>query len=72
MPETCALLPCADVPICALSGGCVVRNLRFVQPRELVERDQSLRADAKALNGTKARAVRDPALIKRRRKALTP
>lgn len=70
---TCAFDPCAVVTRCALPGGCVVRNPRFVQPPrgELVERDRSLREDAQALNGTKAREVRDPRVLKRKRKALT-
>lgn len=34
--------------------------------------DEGLRDDAPALNGTKAKVIRDPRFIKRNRKALTP
>jgi hypothetical protein len=71
---TCATEGCERVERCPLVGGCVVLNPRFrvERPTEIVERDLSLREDAKALNGTKGRTVRDPRVIKRKRKALTP
>ena len=71
MADSCAFLGCTEVLACPLPGGCVIRRYP-PSPRQLIERDQSLKDDAKALNGTKPRAVRDPRLIQRKRKALTP
>ena len=69
---TCAFTSCDVATLCALSGGCVQRRFAHVEDaQELVERDRSLREDAPARNGTKARAVRDPRFIRRKRKALT-
>ena len=63
---TCAELPCDErTGECPLAGGCVVRRFQQQAHRDM------LRDDAKALNGTKPRATRDPALIQRRRKPLT-
>ena len=59
---TCAFAPCAAVETCGLVGGCTQR--RFPPAHE------ATLSAAKALNGTKGRPVRDPALIKRRRKRL--
>jgi hypothetical protein len=72
MSLSCAFRPCAEVLRCAFDRGCVAKRFHVERAPELVERDRSLRADAKALNGTKARMVRDPRFIKRKRKALTP
>jgi hypothetical protein len=69
---TCAFEPCDVSTLCALSGGCVVRRFPRVLSGDLVARDREGREDAKAFNGTKPRASRDPRFIKRRRKALTP
>ena len=67
---TCAFEPCGFS--CPLPGGCVRRRfpdqVAAVNP---LKPASDLRDDAKALNGTKAREVRDPRFIKRNRKALT-
>ena len=63
--KSCAFYPCAEVESCGLVGGCTQRRFKPAPVHEA-----SLPA-AKALNGTKARPVRDPARIKRRRKPIT-
>jgi hypothetical protein len=64
---TCAFLPCAEVTRCCLPGGCVTQRFG-PQP---VKAQSELRADARALNGTKpARPRRDPVWVPRKRKAL--
>jgi hypothetical protein len=69
---TCLTEPCDRVEGCVFASGCVQKRFHVERAPELVERDRSLREDAKALNGTKGRTVRDPRVIKRKRKALTP
>lgn len=73
--STCAFVPCAEAASCALVGGCVARRFAHVpryEPRSAREAD-GIKETAPALNGVKpARTNRDPARIKRKRKALTP
>jgi hypothetical protein len=61
----CAIEGCDDVdcPVCSVPR-------RFAHVPVYV-RASELKKNAMAINGTKARPVRDPALIKRKRKALT-
>lgn len=74
---SCAFLPCDEVARCALEGGCVVRRFPGQQPRELEaarrswKETEGLKPSAPALNGTKARASRDPRFVPRRRKAIS-
>lgn len=74
--STCATLPCADVDECCLEGGCIRVTHPGQQTHELAAARQhareaeGLRRDAPALNGTKPREVRDPVLMKRKRKAI--
>ncbi len=66
--NTCAFVGCYEVEQCPLVGGCVMQ--RFPAPAPRVS---DIKDGARALAGIKpARTNRDPALIKRRRKALTP
>lgn len=73
---TCAFGPCRPDE-CVLIGGCVLARFADQQPSAMAAARQhakeavGLRKDAPALNGTKARAVRDPVLMKRKRKAIT-
>lgn len=65
---SCAVDGCTD-PDCQV---CSVPRRFPKESRRLVEAEQrGLRDNAPALNGTKARASRDPRFIKRNRKALT-
>lgn len=69
---SCATAPCADVTDCALSGGCVVERFGPQVPsRASWQAADGVKDGAPALNGTKARASRDPRFIQRRRKALS-
>lgn len=63
---TCAFDACMPAT-CALEGGCVVQRFAHV-PK--YTRADTLRKDAKALNGTKPRPSRDPRFITRTRKAI--
>lgn len=71
MPS-CLTVACGHADYCALSesGGCVPK--RFGAPVAALVEPNDLREDAKALNGTEKRQVRDPRFMKRKRKALTP
>lgn len=76
----CVTEPCRGGFNCPLPGGCVqmrfpdnhsnhtVRAMMAIAKRI----DEGLRDDAPALNGTKAKVIRDPRFIRRNRKALTP
>jgi len=63
---SCAFEDCGnpDCPVCSTAR----KPQRFTR---LVEASD-LRDDARALNGTKPRQVRDPRFTKRKRKMLTP
>lgn len=64
---TCAFTSCDEVSRCPLVGGCVRTRFAAVDPNAT-----NLKKGARALAGTKpARTNRDPARIKRKRKALT-
>lgn len=64
---SCATEDCDQVERCCLTGGCVVRNPRFVQPTGASE----LRASAPAENGTKpARTDAHPSTKHKNRKEL--
>jgi hypothetical protein len=65
---SCATVSCEEATACGLEGGCT--RQRFGQRTPLVP-PSDLRDDARALNGTKPRAVRDPRFMKRKRKAIT-
>lgn len=66
---TCAFAPCDQVTECSLVGGCV--NQRFIRPEQSVADADPVKTGARSLAGTKpARTNRDPAWIKRRRKAI--
>jgi hypothetical protein len=63
---TCAFVGCDETDTCAMVGGCVRTRFAAVDPNA-----NNLKKGARALAGTKpARTNRDPALIKRKRKAL--
>ena len=65
MNTSCAFAPCAEVTTCALAGGCATRLVP--------QTDTDVNDKLTALNGTKpGRTNRDPALIKRKRKAIRP
>jgi hypothetical protein len=66
---TCALVSCSEASSCCLEGGCVPD--RFGTEVEPILPPNELRADARALAGTKPRPSRDPHTIKRKRKELT-
>jgi len=64
---SCAFVPCAEANGCAMVGGCVVRNPRFVQPTGASE----LKAGAKALNGQEpARTNAHPSTKHKNRKPI--
>jgi len=79
--SSCAFTPCDEAETCAMVGGCVTK--RFGKQPNRVRRGmletnalspkeaEGLKPTSPALNGTKPREVRDPALIKRDRKAIT-
>ena len=62
---TCAFEGCLRPEACCLVGGCVQQ--RFAQTPVA----EHVLPASKALNGTKPRPVRDPARIRRPRKAIT-
>lgn len=62
---TCAFVSCAEADGCCLVGGCVAKRC-IASPKGASD----IKKGARALAGTKPRPSRDPAHIKRTRKAL--